>query len=74
MEAPDTATAHRPPLDERERRLLAELTSGAEMATAARRLGVSVRTARRIARVLEVKLGASTLLQAVYIAAKRGFI
>ena len=74
MEAPVGAIAHQPALDERERRLLAALAAGAELATAARRLGVSVRTARRTARSLEVKLGASTLLQAVYIAAKRGVI
>lgn len=74
MQAQDTAVSSWLALDERERQLLAELASGAEVATAARRLGVSVRTARRIARSLEAKLGACTLLQAMYIAAHRGVI
>lgn len=74
MEPPRATTTGLPGLDERERLLLAALASGADMATAARRIGVSVRTARRGARALDAKLGASTLCQAVHVAAKRGLI
>lgn len=72
--APHAAAAQMSALDEREVRLLAALAAGTELTTAARRLGVSARTARRTARSLEGKLGATTLLQAVYLAAKRGDI
>jgi DNA-binding CsgD family transcriptional regulator len=57
-----------------ERALLRLLAAGLTDEAAARRLGISVRTARRQVAVLMDKLGASSRFQAGYRAAQRGWL
>lgn len=63
-----------PPLDERDRRILALLTVGASDQVAARQLGVSVRTVERRVRYLMEHLGAATRFQAGVQAVRRGWV
>lgn len=62
-----------PALTTLEKSLLRYLILGLTDETTARRLGISVRTARRQVAVLMTKLGASSRFQAGYEAARRGW-
>jgi DNA-binding NarL/FixJ family response regulator len=58
----------------RERALLSYLAAGLTVEAAARRLGISSRTAGRLVAGLMAKLGASSRLQAGYKATRRGWL
>jgi DNA-binding CsgD family transcriptional regulator len=63
-----------PEISPRERALLSYLAAGLTVEAAARRLGISARTAGRLVAGLMAKLGASSRLQAGYEATKRGWL
>jgi DNA-binding NarL/FixJ family response regulator len=70
----DQATDDRDALDERQRQLLALMLAGSTDESAAAKLGVSVRTIRRMVASLIDRLGARGRFQAGALAAERGWI
>jgi DNA-binding CsgD family transcriptional regulator len=70
----DQATNGRDALDERQRELLSLMLAGSTDESAAARLGVSVRTVRRMVAHLIDRLGARGRFQAGALAAERGWI
>lgn len=63
-----------PAINARERALLRYLAAGLTVEAAARRLGISARTAGRLVATLMGKLGATSRLQAGYEATRRGWL
>ena len=74
MEAAQRPPGDRAPLEPRDHRILAMLTSGVSDQIIARRTGVSVRTVERRVRYLMDHLGAATRFQAGVQAARRGWV
>lgn len=61
-------------LDELQRQVLLEIASGTPGKVAARRAAISESTMRRVLRSVREVLGATSTVNAVYIAAKGGLI
>lgn len=68
------ATEGGPPLDERDRQILALLTVGTSDQAVARQIGVSVRTVERRVRLIMDNLGTATRFQAGVQAVRRGWV